>query len=96
VTVFILSLILTSIVKYFARKFELIAVPRRDRWHHKPTALLGGISIYISFVVGVFCFFPEHTIIRRLLLGGGVLFIVGLIDDLYQIKPYLKLASQLR
>lgn len=95
VAVFSLSFILTSIVKYFARKFELIAVPRRDRWHLKPTALLGGISIYVSFIIGVFCFFPEHALIRRLLLGGGLLFFVGLIDDLYQIKPYLKLAAQL-
>lgn len=61
----------------------------------KPTAMLGGISIFASFIIGVFCFFPEYLSIKRLLLGAGILFIVGLIDDLYQIKPYAKLATQL-
>ena len=43
-----ISLTFTPLVKFFALKNGFVAYPRADRWHKHPTALLGGISIYLA------------------------------------------------
>jgi UDP-GlcNAc:undecaprenyl-phosphate GlcNAc-1-phosphate transferase len=48
VPAFALSALLTPLVKWFALKKEWVAKPKQDRWHKKPTALMGGIAIFIS------------------------------------------------
>lgn len=42
-------LLLTPFVKLMARKKKWLAHPKEERWHKKPTALFGGIAIYLSF-----------------------------------------------
>jgi len=93
--IFSISLFLTYLVRHLARQIGIIAEPRKDRWHVQPTALLGGVAIYVSFVIGVSVYYSDITSIRRLLIGSGLLFIVGFVDDLVPIKPYIKLAAQL-
>lgn len=90
-----LSLGLTWLVRHLARRYGILAHPRGDRWHNRPTALLGGIAIVASFLWGLSLFLPPDLPVRRLVAGGVLLFVVGLIDDLIQIKPYIKLAAQL-
>ena len=51
---FALSLVMTPVVRAVARKTGFVAKPRADRWHSKPTALMGGVGIYLSFIV---CFY---------------------------------------
>ena len=51
---FIISLIFTPIVRIIAIKKGLVAFPRVDRWHKKPTAILGGIVIYLSSIALLF------------------------------------------
>ncbi|MBF0227398.1 MAG: glycosyl transferase [Desulfobacterales bacterium] len=48
---FILCVCLTPIVSYIAKKKKWMAYPSEERWHKQPTALLGGIAIYLSIVI---------------------------------------------
>ena len=91
----LLSLALTWVVRQMARRYGMLAYPRGDRWHDRPTALMGGIAIAAAFLLGLTLFLPADLAVRRLVAGGLLLFLVGLIDDLVQIKPYIKLAAQL-
>ncbi|MFZ4629771.1 MAG: glycosyltransferase family 4 protein, partial [Blastocatellia bacterium] len=91
----LLSLVLTWVVRQVARRYGMLAYPRGDRWHDRPTALMGGIAIAAAFLLGLTLFLPADLAVRRLVAGGLLLFLVGLIDDLVQIKPYIKLAAQL-
>lgn len=90
---FILSLALTPIVRRIAVKRGLISYPRADRWHKHPTAILGGVAIYLSAVF-VFIFLPINKSALGLLAGGTFLFAVGFIDDLLRLAPHIKLFSQ--
>lgn len=92
---FILSLILTPIVRRIALKNGFISYPRTDRWHKYPTALLGGISIYMASVIFAFSFGLINKDSWGLFLGATFLFIVGLIDDKFHITPYTKLLAQI-
>jgi UDP-GlcNAc:undecaprenyl-phosphate GlcNAc-1-phosphate transferase len=89
------GLALTFAVREVARRAGVVAAPREDRWHQKPTALLGGVAIYVTFVAGYFCFSSRLPVIYPILAASTLLFVVGLVDDLRPIKPYAKLILQL-
>jgi len=92
---FAISLALTPVVRICALKNNLISFPRADRWHKHPTALLGGVSIYLATILTA-CIIPVHNkYVLGLFLGGTVLFIVGLIDDKKRLTPYTKLFLQI-
>ena len=42
------ALVLTPLVRAVARRYGVVAKPRGDRWHKKPTAMMGGVAIYLA------------------------------------------------
>lgn len=95
ISTLLLSLVLTLAVRAFAHRIGAVAAPRRDRWHEKPTALLGGVGIYAAFTIGYLIFAPKSSGVNAVLLAATLLFIAGLVDDFIQVKPYQKLILQL-
>lgn len=91
---FVLALLLTPLVRAFARRYGFVAAPKSDRWHKKPTAMLGGAVIWLSVIVTYALFVPDTTYGKFILLASTFLFIVGLVDDILHIKPYQKLIGQ--
>ncbi len=92
---FCLALILTPLVRAVARRFGFVAVPKTDRWHKKPTAMLGGVAIFLSVVIIGSFFSLQITYGKQILLASTFLFLVGLVDDLIHVKPYQKLIGQI-
>src|SRR3569832_1559412 len=92
---FCLALILTPVVRYFARRFGFVAVPKTDRWHKKPTAMLGGVAIWLSVVIISVTFSLQIVYGKEILLASTFLFLVGLVDDVIHVKPYQKLIGQI-
>lgn len=108
---FLLCLIATPIVRFVALKKGWIDLPTEQRWHKKPTALLGGIAIYIgltgafSFTADFFTILPHFFRMQGavqppssgavLWIGATFLFILGLLDDFVHIKPQTKLIGQI-
>ena len=86
-------LAITPLVMRFARRMDWVAYPRADRWHGQPTALMGGIAIYIAATLGVLIVLPVQDV-WPLWTGATLMFIVGMVDDLAQIQPAAKLAAQ--
>ncbi len=89
------ALILTPLVRAFARRFGFVAKPKTDRWHKKPTAMLGGTVIWLSVVISFVLFIPHTTYGGVILRASTFLLLVGLLDDLIHIKPYQKLIGQI-
>ena len=94
-TSFVLALALTPLVRALARRYGIIAKPKTDRWHKKPTAMLGGVAIWLSVVLTIAFLIPATTYSLVLLQASSFLFLVGLVDDLIHIKPYQKLIGQI-
>lgn len=98
---FFLSAILTPIVRYLAVKTDCVACPREDRWHTRKTGLFGGIAIFLSvmgawLVIG-FCFFDFHSAVKPFApfaIAGSGIFLLGLVDDFFEINPQYKLIGQ--
>jgi UDP-GlcNAc:undecaprenyl-phosphate GlcNAc-1-phosphate transferase len=55
---------------------------------------MGGIAIYLAFVIGCFIFAPDLTRAYPILIAATLLFGVGVVDDLKPLKPYVKLVMQ--
>ncbi len=91
---FALAAVLTPVVRAVARNIGMVAKPKTDRWHKKPTAMLGGVAIWLSVVVSYLIFIPP-TVYGWVVIGASTfLFLVGLADDLIHTKPYQKLIGQ--
>lgn len=87
------SLALTPLCRALAHRLGYVAKPKEDRWHSKPTALMGGIAIVVpSLVLGVFV--EPDTQAWQLLGCFGAMAVVGLLDDLLSLKPSTKLVTQ--
>ena len=91
----LLSVVSTLGVRAFAVRNGYVAKPKSDRWHKRPTAMLGGVGIFVSTVVAYFLLVPFSVDSLVVLAGGTFLFFVGLIDDLITVRPYQKLIGQL-
>ena len=92
---FLVALLLTFVVRAAARKLGAVAMPKSDRWHRQPTAMFGGIAVYITVIATVLVALPHTREIWIVLATSSALFAVGMIDDLVHIKPYQKLIGQL-
>lgn len=89
-----LAAALTPAVKVLARRWGFIAKPKTDRWHKKPTAMMGGVAIWLAVVTTCVVLVP-HTPSGWVILGAAsFLFLVGFVDDWLHIKPYQKLIGQ--
>ncbi len=93
--IFGLGLGLIHAARGVARQYGFVAAPRPDRWHTRPTALMGGVGIYLAFAIGYLLLTPGSMPHVSVFLAATVMFAIGLIDDLISLKPYTKLVVQL-
>lgn len=92
---FLITILFVPVVKRIALKYNIISYPKIDRWHKKPVPLFGGLAIYISTILS-FIFFSRwdiHTVI--IVVGGTVVFILGIVDDLKHLTPSVKLIVEI-
>jgi UDP-GlcNAc:undecaprenyl-phosphate/decaprenyl-phosphate GlcNAc-1-phosphate transferase len=89
------SLALTPAVRALARRADVVAKPKSDRWHTRPTAMLGGVAIAVAVVGTVLFLVPRSRESLIVLAASSALFLVGLTDDFLHIRPYQKLIGQL-
>src|SRR5688572_32295999 len=91
----LLSVICTFAVRAFAVKNGYVATPKSDRWHKRPTAMLGGIAIFVATTAIYFLLVPISDESLVVIGGSAFLFFVGLVDDVISVRPYQKLIGQL-
>jgi UDP-GlcNAc:undecaprenyl-phosphate GlcNAc-1-phosphate transferase len=89
-----LCAVLTPIIRALARRKGIVATPKADRWHKKPTAMMGGIAIFLAVSATFVIFVPATRDTWTVIGASALLFSVGLIDDFLHIKPYQKLIGQ--
>ena len=96
VAAFILSFAATPLVKRFAHRVGAIDVPRDSRRiHKKPVPRLGGLAIFIGFLLSVLIFADITAQVRGILLGAVIIVILGVIDDIIQLRAYIKFLVQI-
>ena len=103
---FFLCLVVTPIVRDIFRKAELVDRPDQQRkFHTTPIPRVGGIPIVVSYTGslallfllsphGVKLYIQHSRLLLSLLPATGIMFLTGLVDDLFTLRPWQKLLGQ--
>ncbi len=91
----VISALSCRIIKIIAPKVNMVVYPRSDRWHKKPTPLLGGVAIYLSLILTYLIFLRVDSEIFSLIIISSFVFAIGLLDDIFEISPPTKFFLQL-
>lgn len=93
---FIISLLLTPLINKIALKLDIYAHTNERTVHKGKIARIGGVAIYISFMI-VMAIFSDgiDAGIKGLIYGSSIMFFAGLIDDMLDISPWLKMGFQI-
>ena len=93
---FVISFAATPIVKSFANRVGAIDVPKDSRrMHTHPIPRLGGLAIFLGFLLSVVLFADISREVQGILLGSVVIVIVGVIDDIVPLPALVKFVVQI-
>ncbi len=98
-----LTFLLTALVRRFAIRVKAVAIPRKRDVHVLPIPRMGGLAMYLG-VVGGMAMAHQLPVLRRafeysfdpvaVLIGGGVIVLIGALDDRFELDAWTKLAGQ--
>ena len=90
------SFMMTPPVKRFAEKVGAIDIPKDERRvHDHPIPRMGGLAIFIGFVLSLLIFVDVSTPVLGILLGALIIVVMGAIDDIVNLNAWVKLAGQI-
>ncbi|AKG03884.1 undecaprenyl-phosphate alpha-N-acetylglucosaminyl 1-phosphate transferase [Salimicrobium jeotgali] len=92
---FIVAIIVTPLVKKLAVYIGATDKPDPRKVHKVLMPRLGGLAIFISFIIGYFLFMPPTPIFWPVLFGAAIIIITGVWDDLRELSAKWKLAGQI-
>ncbi len=96
VVAFVISFALTPLVKKFAHRVGAMDVPKdARRMHSVPIPRLGGLAIFLGFLLSVLIFVDLTPQIQSVLLGGVLIVVLGVIDDIHPLRAWIKLIVQI-
>jgi len=93
---FSLALYTTPVMREAALRFGIVDRPDgvlKD--HAAPVAYLGGLAVYLSFLITLALVFEFNLQVIAILLAGTIIIILGLVDDFGFLTPGIKLFGQL-
>lgn len=86
----------TPLVKKVAYKVGAIDVPKdARRMHNHPIPRLGGLAIFLGFMLSVLLFARMERPVRGLLIGAVIIVILGVLDDIMALRALPKFIVQI-
>ena len=97
---YLVGVFIVPFVIEFSQKEGLVDVPNERKIHKLPISRLGGIAIWTSvmltfLVLVMLSYYPYGSLLSGILLGGSLMFLLGLVDDVYNLDAKFKLIIQL-
>lgn len=91
----IASILLTPLVKRLAFRIGAVDAPNYRKVHSRIMPRLGGLAIFIAFLIGLVILRPHSEYTLAIVLGATVIVITGILDDMYEISAKAKMLGQL-
>lgn len=92
---FFLTYLLTPAMRLAAARLNIMDLPDERKIHKKPTPKLGGLAIYMAYVLVIFFNFDFSIELKGVIIGGTIILLVGLMDDIRSLRASWKLAGQI-
>ena len=96
VVALLVALVTTPVIKNLAFRVGAVDVPKDGRrMHDHPIPRMGGLAIFLGFLLSVLLFADLTTQLRGMLLGAVVIVVLGIFDDIYALGAKFKLLIQI-
>ncbi|MFS0783711.1 glycosyltransferase family 4 protein [Bacillus sp. 1P06AnD] len=92
---FFASLIITPLVKKLAFAIGATDKPNQRKVHTKIMPRLGGLAIFISFLIGLAVLRPQQEHTMAILIGACIIIIIGVLDDMMELSAKVKFIGQI-
>lgn len=97
---YLLGIFIVPCVIYFSQKMGLIDIPNERKIHHGNISRLGGVAIWTSVMLTflflvLLSYYPKGQGLSAIIVGGSLMFLMGLIDDIYCLNAKFKLFIQI-
>ena len=91
---FLISLAVTPVIRKLAFRFGAVDRPDARKVHSGLMPRMGGLAVYLAFTVTVLIMGDLTESMKGLLIGGTLIMLLGLVDDIKDISPRVKLLGQ--
>jgi len=89
------TIALTPWMAHTARNVGMVDNPDGSlKNHKKPVPYLGGLAVFVGFLVGFSTFYDLDREVLAIMLGGTLILLLGFLDDLGNLRPATKLLGQ--
>ena len=96
VAALLISFIATPVVKSIAQMVGAVDVPKDNRrMHNHPIPRMGGLAIFLGFLLSTLIFVPMSSSMRGMLLGAVIIVVLGIFDDIYSLRAMFKFVVQI-
>ncbi len=92
---FLVAVCLTPLLRLIAFQLGVLDHPKKHGIHSRPVPRLGGLAIYLAFIIGSLYRMDLSQMLKGVLVGSSIIFFIGLLDDLIQLRAGVKLAGQI-
>lgn len=95
-TAFFLAMIFTPVAIKIAPKIGAVDIPKDGRrMHTKPMPRFGGLAIFIGTTAAFVLFLRSEPAYLGIIIGGALIYVLGIIDDLRGMPAKVKLVGQI-
>ena len=95
VIAFIVSYILTPYMARVGKKQNMVDIPGHRKIHEEAIPNLGGIVIFFGFLLSLLFVIQIEGQFRTLLIGGVIILLLGVVDDIANLSPKHKFVIQM-
>ena len=92
---FIVSYILTPYMARVGKKQNMVDIPGHRKIHEEAVPNLGGIVIFFGFLLSLLFVIQIEGQLRALLIGGVIILLLGVVDDIANLSPKHKFVIQM-
>ncbi len=94
-TTFTFVVFITPFIKKIAIHIGALDIPDKRKIHTKPMPRLGGVGIFLGFLLGYMLFGEPSSTMNSILIGSFIIVMTGIIDDIKPLKSGTKFIGQL-
>ena len=93
--VFLIVVLIVPIIIKIAHHVNALDIPNERKVHKKPMPRLGGLAIFIGFLIGYMVFCKPTVQMNSILIGSFFIILLGVLDDIKPLTPLIKFGGQL-
>ena len=94
-TSFIFVALIIPFIKRIAIHVGALDIPDKRKVHKEPMPRLGGLGMYLGFLLGYMIFGTPSSIMNSILIGSFIIVLTGVVDDIKPLKASVKFLGQL-